>query len=133
MFPGEANATVELNVLAGICYVRIDCQNTRFGRSKIGLIVVGWVGSEGVTCRIPRGGRCQFDLYKHVGGVVLDRLEGGDRSAELHSDFGVFNSGVETSACPSNSVGGYENAGDASSQLTTVSQYCIIGNGHAGT
>ena len=49
-------------------------------------------GVVGVRCprRIVGAHPRQFEAVQHVGGLVLDRLERGDRTVELHADLGVL-------------------------------------------
>ncbi|CAB5016862.1 unannotated protein [freshwater metagenome] len=68
-------------------------------------------GSIGASC-VPYRRRGQFGGNGHVGAVVLDGLEGGDRAAELDAHFGVFGGHVGAGASDAGGLGGNDQSGE---------------------
>ena len=86
VLPGEADAAVHLDVELGAQVGRRHGQRRRHGRG-VGELVAAVRGGPG---RVPHGRGRQLGGHEHVGAVVLDRLEHGDRAAELLAHLGVL-------------------------------------------
>ena len=84
VFPGEPDAAVQLNIVLRVEDLCADGMGCGDSGGKPGAVQV--VGAGGVPGG--RGGLLRVD--EHVGGVVLDRLEGADGPAELLADLGVL-------------------------------------------
>ena len=86
MLPGEPDTAVHLDVEIGV----LDCgrrgQHRRDGRGIAELVTAAEPG----PTRIPNGGRRQLGRHQHVRTMVLHRLEGRDRTAELLADLRVL-------------------------------------------
>src|SRR5437899_3970100 len=81
MLPGEADAAVDLDRARGHEAVRVAGDRFRLRGRERGVGSGLGVGARGV---VRRGFRF-LDLDRHVGALVLDRLEAADRASELAS------------------------------------------------
>ena len=66
--------------------------------------------------RVPHGGGRQLGGHEHVGAVVLDRLEHGDRAAELLAHLGVLGGLLGALAGDAGRLGGEDRAGEVDQQ-----------------
>ena len=85
VLPGETDPAVHLDVEAGVTDRGGHGQRRRDGRGVAELVTAADPG----PARIPGRGAGQFGGDQHVRAVVLDRLEGRDRAAELLADLRV--------------------------------------------
>jgi hypothetical protein len=102
VFPGEADATVDLDVFGGGTGVRL-----RAG----GLGEAGHQRQVGCPVRRAPGrvvgsGSGRLNFQQHVRAPVLDRLEAADRPPELVSELGVVHAHVQASLRPADLLGG---------------------------
>jgi len=86
VLPGEPDPAVHLDVEVGVADRGRHGQNRCDGRRIAELVAAADPGPPG----IPRGRRRQFGRYQHVRAMVLDRLEGRDRPAELLANLRVL-------------------------------------------
>src|SRR5688572_3065055 len=108
VLPGEADATVDLDVLG---------RGVEVGVGAVGLGQRGHGGELVVQLRgAPTGvvgGRLgRLDLEQHVGALVLDGLERADGPTELHAVLGVLHGGLEAHLGPADLLGGEADGGE---------------------
>ena len=85
VLPGEADASVHLDVEVGAQVGRLQREHGRHRRG-VRALVAAFGGRPG---RVPHVGRGQLAGHEHVGAVVLDRFEHCDGPAELQAHLGV--------------------------------------------
>src|SRR5258708_21517906 len=81
VFPSESNAAMDLDVLRGCFQVRLRAVRLREAANPREVLVGLVRAASGVVGGRPR----RFDGQQHVRALVLDRLEGSDRAAELNT------------------------------------------------
>ena len=108
VLPGEADAAVHLDVEVGALVGGRHGQRGGDGRG-VGELLAAAGGGAG---RVPHRGGGQLGGHDHVGAVVLDRLEHGDRAAELQAHLGVLGGHVGALAGHADGLGGEDRAGE---------------------
>ena len=106
MLPGEADAAVHLDAELGIVVGRPHGEGGGAGSGEGQLVATG-CGSPG---GVPHGGGGQLGGDEHVGAVVLDRLEHGDRAAELLAHLGVLGGLIGAGVGHARGLGGDQHA-----------------------
>ncbi len=106
VLPGEPDAAVDLDALRGAAEEGLRAVRLRDGRRRRELRVVARVGHAG---GVVRGRSRRLDRHEHVRKLVLDRLEGADRAAELHAGLGVFGGHLEAALGSAKRLGGERN------------------------
>ena len=96
MFPCESDATVNLDVHLRIAVAGMRCSGRCHCRGVGELFAAG----RSSTGRVPNFSSCDFRFNKHVGAVMLHRLEHGDCSTELLTLAGVV--GRHVGGCAGN-------------------------------
>ena len=113
MLPGETNAAMHLDV--ELCAeVRGRHRERRCHRRGEGQLVVVGLGG---TRRVPHRRRCQLSGHEHVGAVMLDRLVGRDRTAELQSNLGVLARQLCAFTSDACGFGGQDHSGEIDEHL----------------
>src|ERR1700685_2145221 len=91
VFPGEADATVDLNGLRRD--LAEDVRAIRLGQAR-GRRQVGFVEFRRPR-RVVNHGGSRLDRYEHVRAAMFYRLEAADRPAELHPRPGVIDARLQ--------------------------------------
>ncbi len=106
MLPGDGDAAVDLRVEVG---AQIGGGGGEGGgdRGGVGELVAAGGGGPG---GVPDGAGGHLGGHGHVGAVVLDRLEHGDRAAELLAVAGVGGRGIRALAGHAHGLGGQDRA-----------------------
>src|SRR6476646_7909673 len=124
MLPGEADTSVQLNVVLRVEYLRPDGvrRGNRGGEPRT-FQIIG-------TCRVP--GRCGglLGVDEHVRGVVLDRLEGTDRAAELLSYLGVLDGHLEAGPTDPDGFGGRQDPEHGARLEGGAAQHSVLVHRH---
>ena len=108
MLPGEADATVNLDVLGR--GVEVGLRAVALGkRGNLRKLVVHFVRA---PTGVVGGGLGRLNLEEHVGTLVLDGLERADRATELHTDLGVLDRHVEAHLSATDLLGGERHSGE---------------------
>ncbi len=123
VLPGVADAAVELNVALRVEDLRPNGMRRRDGAREPRAVQV--VGASGV----PRGGGGLLGVDEHVGGVVLDGLEGADGAAELLADLRVLHRHLHGGPTDSDGLGGGQDAKDGAGPSPGAAKDAVLGHG----
>src|SRR5690349_6943110 len=85
VIPGEADATVDLNVLGSRKEVCVGACRLREARGDRNFVRILRGGKRGIL----RSRSRRLHLEQHVGTAMLDCLEATDRSTKLVAEFGI--------------------------------------------
>ncbi|SHV55402.1 Uncharacterised protein [Mycobacteroides abscessus subsp. abscessus] len=104
VFPGEADAAVQLNVVLRVEDLAVHRLGGGDGRAEPGVVQIVGAG------RVPRCGGGEFGRHQHVGGMVFDGLERADGAAELLAHLGVLDGHLQRRPADPDGFGGGQNA-----------------------
>jgi hypothetical protein len=121
VFPGEADATVHLDVELGVAEERGHRLHRRDSRGERELVAAAL----GRARRVPHRGGAELRCHEHVGAVVLDRLEHRDRATELLALLGVRRRALDALLRTARGFGGRERAGHIARERSGSSEHAI--------
>ena len=106
-----------------IC-VRIACDGGHRGGEPGAVQVVG-------AGRVPGGRGGLLGVHQHVGGVVLDGLEGADGAAELLADLGVLDGHLQGRPADADRLGRRQDPEHGAGLACGAAKHAVLGHRHA--
>ena len=124
VFPREPDTAVQLNVVLRVEDLGPDGVRCGDRTGEPGAVQV--VGAR----RVPGGRGGLFGVDEHVGGMVLDRLEGADGPAELLTDLGVLDRHLQARPTDADRLGRRQDPEHRARPARGTAQHTVLGERH---